>query len=136
MSKIPIANQILTKVETQFEMHELVQDFELSEDMISFTFSTSKGLVDFLSEFEITDNEKTLHLKDITIYPQSKTPITGITSEILKIRRLLIKMATDLNYEYLRITAIRVETSTSANPGHSINSKISLSYNCKKDDIT
>jgi hypothetical protein len=39
---------------------ELIENFDLSEEVIFFTIKTSKGLVDFLAEIEMTDNGDTL----------------------------------------------------------------------------
>ena len=80
------------------------------------TFQTPKGPVGFLAEVEVSG--KTLHLKDVVIYGEGSTPLTGLMNEVLAARTHLINEARAMGFEQLRITGQRVESSSSANPGH------------------
>lgn len=64
--------------------------------------------------------KKTLHLKDLIIYPRGNNALTGLTREFLYLRTQLVKAARILGFRTLKITGKRVEKSTSANPGKEI----------------
>ncbi|KPA13932.1 hypothetical protein MHK_005848 [Candidatus Magnetomorum sp. HK-1] len=97
-----------------------INNFEAiqSGDIVDFALETSKGIVDIAAELEI--DGKTLHLKDLIIYPRGKTILTGLTREFLSLRTQLINTAKILGFSTLKITGKRVEKSTSANPGKEI----------------
>ncbi|MFN7769050.1 MAG: hypothetical protein ACK5UC_17740, partial [Planctomycetaceae bacterium] len=80
------------------------------------SFQTSKGPVGFLAEVDVSG--KTLHLKDVVIFGEGSTPLTGLTKEVLAARTQLINEARAMGFERLRITGQRVASSSSANPGH------------------
>lgn len=93
-------------------------------DLFERTFDTTKGPVGLLAEVEV--NGTTLHLKDLVIYGQGQTPLTGLTREVLAARSQLMKEAKSMGFEKLRITGERVQSSSSANPGHCIDVTIDL----------
>ncbi len=93
-------------------------------DVFERTFVTSKGPVDLIAEVEVCQD--TLHLKDIAIFGRGSQPLTGLSPEVFAARTRLINDARALGFKRLRISATRVETSSSANPGKKIDRTIDL----------
>lgn len=122
---MPNLNKLSNLIDLTIETG-LVEHFEVSSDTLMFTITTRKGLVDFIAQLELLDNEETQHLKDIAVYAQSEVPFSGIQQEIFKTRTLLINIANRLGFKRLRMTGMRHQYSTSANPGHLINLNIDL----------
>ena len=93
-------------------------------ELFQLTVETEKGVIDVLAEEEI--DGKLLTLKDMTIFPRSPRPLTGLTKDILAARSYLMKEVRDLGFDNLRITGKRLESSTSTNPGHTVDLVIDL----------
>jgi hypothetical protein len=93
-------------------------------DLFEWTFETSKGPVDMLAEVVVEG--VTIHLKDVTIFPRTAKPLTGLLREVLGARSQLAGEMRELGFERLRITGKRVATSSSANPGKEIDITIDL----------
>ena len=82
------------------------------------------GPVDFLAE-TVVEGE-TLLLKDVVVYGRGPSNLTGLTREALAARTQLINEAKAWGFKKLRITGQRVQSSSSANPGHVIDITIDL----------
>jgi hypothetical protein len=88
------------------------------------TVQTSRGPIDIL--YDLQTSGRTLHLKDIVIYPRKEQPIRGVLRELLAARRQIAEYAKELGYNKLRITGHRTLQSSSANPGKKIDLTINL----------
>jgi len=89
------------------------------------TIRTPRGPIDVLYDLQI--DGKTLHLKDIAVYPRQAQPQTGVLRELLSARAQIAKYAKEAGYDKLRITGYRTLRSTSARPGKLIDVTIDLS---------
>ncbi|MDX2226295.1 MAG: hypothetical protein SFY92_04255 [Verrucomicrobiae bacterium] len=92
-----------------------------SGEIIVREFSTSKGTVEMAAETVI--NGKSLHLKDIAVYPRGATSFEIGTREVLALRNQLAEQARAMGFESLRITGKRL---TGANPGKTVDVTIDL----------
>ncbi len=88
------------------------------------TIQTSKGPVDVLAEIVVQGDK--IVLKDIAIYGRGSEPLTGLTRELLGALSALKEEAKALGFKQLQIIGKRVGTSSSANPGHSVNVTVNL----------
>lgn len=68
----------------------------------------------------------TLILRDVVVYGRGSSPLTGLTREALAARSQLVNEAKALGFRKLRITGERIQSSSSANPGHPIDIMIDL----------
>jgi hypothetical protein len=93
-------------------------------DLFERTFQTSQGPVDLLAETVVEG--KTLLLKDVVVYGRGSSSLAGLTKEALAARTQLVNEAEAWGFEKLRITGQRVQSSSSANPGHTIDITIDL----------
>jgi hypothetical protein len=93
-------------------------------DLFERTFQTPKGPVGFLAETVVEGD--TLVLKDVVVYGEGTTPLTGLTREALAARTQLMAEAKALGFKKLRITGQRVQSSSSGNPGHTIDVTLDL----------
>lgn len=93
-------------------------------ELFERTFQTSKGPVDFLAE-TVVDGD-TLLLKDVVVYGRDPSNLTGLTKEALAARTQLVNEAIVWGFKKLRITGQRIQSSSSANPGHTIDITIDL----------
>ena len=88
------------------------------------TLGTSQGPIDVLYDLQIEG--KTLHLKDIVIYPRQAQPLKGVLRELLAARAQIARYAQEAGYDKLKITGFRTLQSTSAKPGKVIDVTIDL----------
>ncbi|HQU46846.1 MAG TPA: hypothetical protein PK867_28840 [Pirellulales bacterium] len=95
-----------------------------SGDLFERTFSTAKGDIGFLAEVMVQG--KVLHLKDVVVFEESGKVLTGLTREVLAARTALIGEAIGMGFTGLRITGLRLATSSSAHPGHAVDIFIDL----------
>lgn len=93
-------------------------------DLFERTFQTPKGPVGLLAETVVEGD--TLVLKDVVVYGEGTTPLTGLTREALAARTQLIEEAKALGFKKLRITGQRIQSSSSGNPGHPIDITVDL----------
>ncbi|MBC8042203.1 MAG: hypothetical protein IAF08_02045 [Rhizobacter sp.] len=98
-------------------------------ELFEYTLQTTHGAVDILAETVIVD--KTLELRDITIYPQAPMKLSGVNSGILAVKTVAVKTEVKANakaqgFDYLRLTAKRLQSSSSALPGKTIDILIDL----------
>ena len=90
-------------------------------DVILRTFNTSKGPLDMAAEVQISG--RTLHLKDVAVFPRGAESLSLGTREIAALRNQLADEARRLGFDQLRITGTRV---TGANPGKQVDILIDL----------
>jgi hypothetical protein len=95
-----------------------------SGELFERTFATSKGPVGVLAEVEVQG--EALLLKDIVVFGEGRTPLTGLTKEVLGARTQIIDEARLAGFKRLRITGQRVAGSTSANPGKLVDIMVDL----------
>jgi hypothetical protein len=88
------------------------------------TIQTSKGTIDIL--YDLQTEGRTLHLKDMVIYPRKALPLRGLIRELLAARSQIAKYAKELGFDKLRITGHRTLQSSSANPGKKVDVTIDL----------
>ncbi len=93
-------------------------------ELFERTFLTAKGPVDLLAEILVEGD--TLILKDITVYGRSQTKMTGLGKAAFAARSQLIDEAKALGFNTLRIMGQRVQSSSSANPGHLVDITVDL----------
>lgn len=101
----------------------------ITGNLFERTIETTKGPVDVLAEIVVEGDSLTL--KDIAIFGRGKEALSGLTREILAARTQLANEARELGFKVLKITGRRVETSTSANPGKTVNITIDLTQGSK-----
>jgi hypothetical protein len=118
---------VFQKLSKLFYARSLIKD----EGILECVIPTQHGKLNLLAEIEILDNNETLHIKDLIIYPEnvSDSSLKGkLLREIITLRSQLQIAAHHLKFNRLKITAVRVKSSTSANPGHSINLNVELKF--------
>lgn len=93
-------------------------------DLFEWTFHTSKGPIDVAAEVVVNGNQ--LWLKDIAVFGRGSQPLTNLAKDALAARTQLMNLAREMGFEQLRITGVRIPTSTSANPGHIVDILIDL----------
>jgi hypothetical protein len=93
-------------------------------ELLERTFQTPRGPIDFLAEIVVEG--KTVILRSVVVYPRGSSKLTGLTRETLAARTQLKNEAKAWGFEKLRITGQRVQSSSSANPGHAIDITIDL----------
>lgn len=93
-------------------------------DLFERTFQTAKGPVDLLADIVVEGD--TLILKDVVVYSRSPSSLTGLTRDALAARTQLIEEAKVLGFKKLRITGQRIQSSSSGNPGHTIDITVDL----------
>jgi hypothetical protein len=114
---------------------QFIEYFEdiLADGEIIGEMKTDHGIIDFLADIELLEGKTILHVKDVTIYPRSKSELKGLViHEMLKLKTELIDAAYQLGFKGLRITGQRAEHSTSANPGYVIDRLIDLKMRFKR----
>jgi hypothetical protein len=87
-------------------------------------FQTTQGPVGLLAELVVEGT--TLVLKDVIVYPIGASKLTGIEKEVRAALTQLKHEAREWGFERLRIIGYRVPGSSSANPGHTIDTTINL----------
>lgn len=92
-----------------------------SGEVILREFQTSQGVLDVAAEAQIVG--KTLHLKDIAVFPRGAETLAIGTREAVAIRNQLAKEARALGFDQLRITGTRI---SGANPGKAVDVTINL----------
>jgi RHS repeat-associated protein len=92
-----------------------------SGDVILREFQTSKGTLDVAAQAQVVD--RTLHLKDIAIFPRGTEPLKLGTREVAALRNQLAQEARGLGFNELRITGTRI---SGANPGKQVDLTIDL----------
>lgn len=92
-----------------------------SGDVIVKELSTGKGSVEIAAETVI--NGRTLHLKDIAVYPKGTDALSLGTREVMALRNQLAAEARGMGFDTLRITGTRL---TGANPGKTVDLTIDL----------
>ena len=93
-------------------------------DLFERTFLTPRGPVDFLAEVVIEG--AMLILKDIVVYSHSGLPETGLAREAFAARTQIIREAKAWGFATLRLTGLRVPSSSSGNPGHPVDVSVDL----------
>lgn len=88
------------------------------------TVETSLGPVDVMYDLQVEGD--TLHLKDLIVYPRTAEPMSGVLRELLAARSQIAAYAREAGFVKLRITGHRTLSSSSANPGKSIDVTIHL----------
>jgi len=91
-----------------------------SEKEFCISISTPRGDVEILSELEIHDEAGILCLKNLAIFPKDEKKFGEgmLTKEFKSLRDHLCLAAHKLGFRFLRISFTRIETSSSASPGH------------------
>jgi hypothetical protein len=92
-----------------------------SGDIIVREFASSKGTIEMAAETVI--DGRTLHLKDIAVYPRGAKAFELGTREIMALRDQLAAQAREMGFDTLRITGKRL---TGANPGKLVDVTIDL----------
>jgi len=92
-----------------------------SGDIIVREFATTKGTVEMAAETVI--NGRTLHLKDIAVYPRGAEAFELGTREVMTLRNQLAAQAREMGFDTLQITGKRL---TGANPGKIVDVTIDL----------
>ena len=82
---------------------------------------TDVCVIEILADLEILDDGNTLFFKDFMIYPQGEENLKGrVRKEIFILTSQIIAAAKKLGFKQLIVEGDRLESSTSANPGHHI----------------
>jgi hypothetical protein len=92
-----------------------------SGEVILREFQTSKGILDVAAETQVIG--RTLHLKDIAVFPRGTKALNLGTREVAALRNQLSQEARALGFDKLRITGTRI---TGASPGKSVDITIDL----------
>ena len=92
-----------------------------SGDVILREFQTLKGILDIAAEAQVAG--RTLHLKDIAVFPRGTEALNLGSREVMALRNQLTQEARALGFKQLRITGTRV---TGANPGKTVDIFIDL----------
>jgi RHS repeat-associated protein len=92
-----------------------------SGDVILRELQTSKGILDVAAEVQVVD--RTLHLKDIAVFPRGADALSLGTREVMALGSQLAAEARALGFDQLRITGTRI---TGANPGKAVDVVIDL----------
>ena len=72
---------------------------------------------------EVVTNGRTLHLKDIAVFPRGAESFSLGAGEVATLRNQLAAEARSLGFEHLRITGQRI---SGANPGKAVDLLIDL----------
>jgi hypothetical protein len=92
------------------------------------TFQTSRGAIDIL--YDLQTDGRTLHLKDIVIFPRKAQPLRGVVREVVRellaARSGLAEYAKELGFDKVRITGYRTLQSSSANPGKKVDVTVKI----------
>jgi RHS repeat-associated protein len=80
--------------------------------------TTKSGLIDFVAETVINGNS--LHLKDVAIFGQTGAALKNMSREVYSGLAQIKELARQQGFEKLVISGRRVETSSSAKPGHDV----------------
>ena len=78
---------------------QFIEYFEdiLADGEIIGEMKTDHGIIDFLADIELLEGKTILHVKDVTIYPRSKSELKGLViHEMLKLKTELIDAAYQL----------------------------------------
>jgi RHS repeat-associated protein len=97
-----------------------------SGDVIAKDFATGVGTVSMMAEAVISG--KTLHLKDIAVYPKDAEVLQVGTKGMLELLQKLKVEAQQLGFKQLRITGLRF---SGANPGKEVDLLIDLTEDIK-----
>jgi RHS repeat-associated protein len=92
-----------------------------SGDIITREFKTAKGVVEMAAEAVVEG--KSLHLKDIAVFPRGAERLEVGAAEVMAMRRQLAEEARGLGFEQLRVTGTRI---SGANPGRAVDVTIDL----------
>ena len=88
-------------------------------DLFEHTINTKKGPVDFLAETVIKGD--TLILKDVAVFGRKgNEALTGLQKDIFRGAAQLKDFARQQGFKRLEIKGTRVQTSSSARPGHDV----------------
>ncbi len=90
-------------------------------DIILREFRTSRGTVDLAAEVQISG--RSLHLKDVAVFPRGTDRLSVGAREVIAIRNQLAQEARAYGFRELRITGTRV---SGANPGKQVDILIDL----------
>ncbi len=85
---------------------------------------TALGPVDVL--YDLCCEGDTLHLKNLSVYPEAPEPLRGVLRELLASRSEICQCAREAGFGKLRITGHRTLQSTSARPGKVLDVTIKL----------
>ena len=77
-----------------------------SGDVILRELQTSKGILDVAAEAQVVG--RTLHLKDIAVFPRGAEALSLGTREVMALRTQLAAEARVLGFDQLRITGTRI----------------------------
>jgi RHS repeat-associated protein len=92
-----------------------------SGSLINREYSTAAGTVEMLAEAVVSG--KTLHLKDVAVYPKGARVLEVGTKGMLELLQMLKVEARSLGFDELRITGLR---RSGANPGKEVDLLINL----------
>jgi hypothetical protein len=92
-----------------------------SGEIITREFASSGGPVEMAAEAII--NGRTLHLKDIAVFPKGAEKLDIGMKEVLRLRAQLADEVAGMGFDTLRITGTRL---TGANPGKAVDMTIDL----------
>lgn len=88
--------------------------------MFEHTINTKKGPIDFLAETVVKGD--TLILKDVAVFGRKgNEALTELQKDIFRGSAQLKEFAREQGFKRLEIQGTRVQTSSSARPGHDVN---------------
>lgn len=103
------------------------KEFFKDGELFEWAIDTSKGTVRMLAETSFKGkNGRVLSLDNVTVFADAKNPLTGLSREMVTARTQLANMARQQGFKSMSLSYTRVPTSTSANPGKTVNLVIDL----------
>ncbi len=88
-------------------------------DLFEHSIETKQGPINLIAETIIEG--KTLYLKDVSVYgEQGNKALTGLQKDIFRATKQIKEYAKEQGFVKLKISGNRLESSSSARPGHDV----------------